>query len=91
MDSLTITGYEQDGNCEHCGRPLVHCIRLADGRVVGATCFDKKLTKPRLYRGKNYRVGAEGVIRLAKIAQFVPASRWDIHGVSASLFKFEAA
>lgn len=68
METIAIQGYEKNGTCEHCGRSLIHCIRIDDGRLVGATCFDKILTKPRRYFGKAYRIGQENVIRLAKMA-----------------------
>ena len=88
--TIEIIGYEQNGNCQHCGRVLKHCIRISDGRIVGATCFDKKLTKPRQYNGKPYRVGAETIIRLAKIAQFVNPVNWSRkYGVSTNNFVFE--
>ena len=91
MTTLAITGYEQEGRCEHCGRALKHCIRISDGRIVGATCFDKKLTQPRVSGGKKYRVGSQWIIRLAKIAQFVPADKWSTrYGVSAYHMVFEA-
>lgn len=85
---LTITGYEQEGTCTHCGRKLKHCIKLSDGRIVGSTCFDKKLTLPRISRGKKYRVGSTHIIELAKIAQFVNASEWKRYGVNATHFNF---
>jgi hypothetical protein len=67
--TLTIVGYSPDDVCHHCGKPLVHGIRLCDGRVVGAQCFNKVLTLPQVYRGKSYRVGAQNIIRYAKIAE----------------------
>jgi hypothetical protein len=67
---LIITGYDEDCHCEHCGRALRHGIRISDGRVVGAQCFDKVLTKARKYNGKTYRVGHENIVRYAKIAEF---------------------
>ncbi len=91
MNTIAIVGYEQEGHCEHCGRALKHCIRISDGRIVGATCFDKKLTAPRTYQGKNYRIGSEGVVRLAKIAQYVPAHNWGRYGVAAHNFDFTVA
>ena len=48
MSKLTIAGYEQEGNCEHCGRKLKHCIKIEENgvqRIVGATCFAKKMTQ----------------------------------------------
>lgn len=68
--TIAIVGYEQQGNCAHCGRALKHCIRISDGRIVGATCFDKVMTKPKKYQGKSYRIGSENVIRYAKLAEF---------------------
>jgi len=69
-NTLTITGYSNDEVCACCGKNLVHGIRLADGRIVGAQCFNKVLTKPITYGGKSYRLGAEGIIKYAKIAEF---------------------
>jgi len=91
METISIVGYEENGHCEHCGRALRHCIRISDGRLVGATCFDKKLTKPRRYQGKNYRIGAENVIRYAKMAQFWSPERMRMSGASPSQLDFELA
>lgn len=66
MTQIAIVGYESDCNCDHCGRALRHGVRLNDGRVVGATCLDKKLTKPRQYQGNSFRFGAEHIVRIAK-------------------------
>ncbi len=88
---IAITGYEKDGNCEHCGRVLKHCIRLSDGRLVGATCFDKKVTTPKIYQGKKYRVGSEHIIKLAKVAQFVNPSNWSRYGLNNTHFIFSLA
>ena len=75
---LTIAGYERDAHCAHCGRRLVHGVRLADGRTVGATCFDQVLTLPRIYNGRKYRIGAENVIRYAKIAESGKLARYGL-------------
>ena len=91
MEQLVITGYERDSNCEHCGRRLRHGIRLHDGRVVGATCLDKKLTKPRKYQGKAYRFGPEYIIRIAKVVQNHPSDTWPRFGVSICSTVFEAS
>jgi hypothetical protein len=68
--TLVIVGYSEDDVCAHCNKTLRHGIRLDDGRVVGAQCFNKVLTLPQTYGGKSYRVGAENIIRYAKIAEF---------------------
>lgn len=80
--TLTIAGYETDTVCECCGKKLIHGIRLADGRTVGAQCFNKVLTKPLSYGGKTYRVGAENIVRRAKVRQFYSA------GAAAERFGF---
>lgn len=89
MATLTITGYEQECNCEHCGRSLKHGIRLSDGRIVGATCLDKKLTKAKIYNGKSYRLGSELIIRAAQVAEFHAPAAWSRFGVSADTMRFE--
>lgn len=87
---ISIIGYEQDGHCEHCGRVLKHCIRISDGRIVGATCFDKKITQPKVYQNKKYRLGSNEIIRLAKIAEYIPVSNWiRNYGISAFMMQFE--
>jgi hypothetical protein len=85
---LEIAGYEQDGKCEHCGRNLTHCIKLSDGRIVGATCFDKKMTQAKIYEGKKYRIGAEKVIYYAKLREFGKLAK---AGIPAHCLVFDAA
>lgn len=89
MATIQIVGYEQDCNCEHCGRALVHGIRLSDGRIVGATCLDKKLTQPKVYQGKKYRLGTELIIKAAKVVQLKTAEHWARYGVNNHTITFE--
>ncbi|WP_268797546.1 hypothetical protein [Pseudomonas huanghezhanensis] len=91
MNQISIVGYENDCNCEHCGRALKHGIKLSDGRIVGATCLDKKLTMPRVYQGKKFRFGAEFIVRIAKVVEQYSPTSWSRFGVSASSATFEAA
>lgn len=91
MSTYTIVGYETDCNCEHCGRALKHGIRLSDGRVVGAQCLDKSMTKPKMYQGKAYRSGAEFIIKAAKVVQRYNPTKWGAFGVTSSTIQFEAA
>lgn len=86
---VTIVGYEEDGHCEHCGRVLRHCIRISDGRIVGATCFDKKITKPKSYNGKAFRIGSEGIIKYAKMAQFWSEEKRARNGVYPHMLTYE--
>lgn len=90
--TIVITGYTEDCNCEHCGRNLRHGIRISDGRVVGAQCFDRVLTLPKTYSGKSYRVGAENIIRYAKIAErFTAQAAESRFGVGLSQRTFRLA
>lgn len=88
--TVTIIGYEQDCHCQHCGRALKHGIRISDGRVVGAQCFDKKLTAPRKYQGKNFRFGAEFIVRVAKVVEWKTPDTWARYGVDAASTIFTA-
>lgn len=89
MTQISIVGYERDTLCQHCGRALLHGIRLSDGRVVGATCLDKKLTLPKRYQGKPYRLGAELIIKAAKVVEFHTPANYARFGVSAQTLQFE--
>jgi hypothetical protein len=89
--TYTITGYEQDGICQHCGRTLKHCVKLGDGMIVGADCFDKKMTKAQMYQGKPFRLGSEKIRELAKVAEFWSASRRVLAGYHPERFNFQAA
>lgn len=68
MTTITITGYFEGGCCCHCGRELRHCVQT-DAGTFGARCFGAKVTKPRVYNGKPYRLSTEAVISLAKMAR----------------------
>lgn len=64
---ICITGYVENADCGHCNRPLRHGI-ITDAGIVGATCFARKLTAPKLLRGKAYRPGADEVVYIARRA-----------------------
>ena len=89
MGRIAIVGYEQDTSCDHCKRKLVHGIRLSDGRVVGATCLDQKLTMPKVCQGKKYRLGTDLIIKAAKVVEWKPPSAWDSYGITANTIQFE--
>lgn len=90
MAQIAIVGYEQDARCAHCNRPLLHGIRISDGRTVGASCLDKQLTKAKSYQGKQYRLGAALIINAARVVEFKPPSSWQRYGVSARTIQFDA-
>lgn len=84
-----ITGYDREGYCDHCGRPLVHVVRLSDGRGVGATCFAKKLVKPRRYNGKLNREHPSSILDLARAMEFWDETRRQRAGYQHWHFEFE--
>lgn len=86
---VSIAGYQEEAVCQHCGRNLRHGVCLSDGRIVGATCLDKKLSKPKSYFGKSYRLGAEKIIVAAKVAQFKAPHQWAQYGVNKQTLEFD--
>lgn len=91
MNKIEIVGYEKEEVCAHCGRKLKHGIRLSDGSVVGAQCFNRDMTLPREYGGKKYRVGAEHIIKLAKVREFWSDERAYRSGFQPKDFVFQSA
>ena len=81
MTFICITGYEQEAHCDHCGKALKHGIRISDGRLVGSTCFANKLTKPYTYNGKKHRYAKEYIVKIAKLAQYIPREKWSSWGI----------
>lgn len=88
-NEIEIVGYVHDTYCQHCGRKLKHGIRISDGRTVGATCLDKKITHPKMYQGQPYRVGSELIINAAKVVENKLESQWARYGVSRETLKFK--
>ncbi len=90
--TVVIVGYEPDTSCEHCGRALIHGIRLDNGCVVGAQCFNNVLTKAKIYQGKKFRIGAENVVKYAKVAErYTEAEGMKRFGIGISQRTFELA
>lgn len=91
MGTLSIVGYEKDVNCQHCNKFLKHGIRLDNGQVVGAACFENQLTIEKVYQGKKFKMGTQAIIKLAKIAEYVSPAEWSRrYGVSAHDFSYLA-
>lgn len=68
-NQIKVTGYFQRGyECCHCGRELKHCV-ATDRGIFGAACFANKITAPRVYEGRKYRLSTDAVISLAKMAR----------------------
>ena len=45
--SICIQGYDQPGNCDHCGKHLIHGVRTNSHGVIGADCFVKLIKADR--------------------------------------------
>jgi len=86
---VTITGYEESGKCDHCGRSLKHVIKLSNGQLVGSTCFANLMTEPKIHMGRKYRVSPTTVRELAQVAEFWSADKQSRNGYSAASFLFE--
>lgn len=82
---INVIGYFEGGACGCCGRELRHCVQT-DAGTYGARCFAVKVTKPRTYSGKPYRLSTDAVISLAKQARN-PAR----FGLQSHHLAFEAA
>lgn len=60
-EPVEITGYAQECECSHCGRPLKIGVRLAGfGGVFGADCLAKSFASFR-YNGRRCRYGADEI------------------------------
>ena len=66
-ETLTITGYEQDDYCSHCGRKLIHCVNTAEMGIVGADCFNKLIKASAKRFSGNGKPGAPLVRDLARL------------------------
>lgn len=91
MATLTINGYTQECDCEHCGRALKLGVKTDELGTIGADCFVKLIAKNRARFNGNGKPSAKGVKEMAVIATkgLDYASR--MYGYSARSFVFEAA
>lgn len=89
--TLTITGYEPEVHCEHCGRPLKIGIRVAEKGVIGADCFVRMVKVDRKRFSGNGKPSAEMVRQYAVIISKGLAYAASRYGYSASVFAFQEA
>lgn len=69
MQTLTITGYDQDDCCSHCGRKLVHCVKTSELGIIGADCFVKLVAPNRKKYSGNGKPTASIVREMALIRE----------------------
>ena len=88
--NVMIVGYEQECNCEHCGRPLKIGVKVTSIGIIGADCFNKMIVSDRKRFSGNGKPGApylrELAIRSMKSPEYL--SR---RGYSSAIFDFEIA
>lgn len=65
---VTITGFERECDCSHCGQPLKVGVRLANFiGALGSDCLAKSVQKQTV-GSYTFRVSAEGIKKRAIIA-----------------------
>lgn len=91
MATLTITGYDQDDFCTHCGRKLIHCVKTAELGLIGADCFNKLIAANRKKYSGNGKPGASLVRDMAKLREKVSDAGLSRYGRAPHHFVFELA
>lgn len=89
--TLTITGYERECNCEHCGRPLKLGVNTPEKGVIGADCFVKLIAKDRQRYNGNGKPSAEMVKQYALVIAKGLEYAQRMYGYSAHSFQFTQA
>ena|SRR6185503_20666342 len=72
--TISITGYEQECSCDHCGRDLQHGVRTDRMGTIGADCFNKLILADRKKFSRDGKPGAPYVRTLAKLRE---RDRWE--------------
>lgn len=82
MATLTIIGYEQETQCEHCGKPLKHGIKTAEIGVIGADCFVKMVDR------RLHAVSSSTIRDLAKWREYASEAKRLNNGMRPDVFIF---
>jgi hypothetical protein len=91
MNTISITGYKRECNCEHCGRPLKLGVVTAERGTIGADCFVKLVAKDRARFSGNGKPSADGVKERAVIITKGLDYAGRVYGFNARSFVFAAA
>lgn len=89
--TITIIGYEQECDCDHCGRALQHGIRTDRLGTIGADCFNRLITADRKKFSGTGKPGAPYVRTLAKLKERDSADQLYRMGYGPHHFVFEMA
>lgn len=68
MQTISITGYEKECYCDHCGRALQHGVKTDALGTIGADCFNKLIKSDRK-RFSTGKPGAPYTRTLAKLKE----------------------
>lgn len=86
-EPVEISGYVQDCDCSHCGRPLKVGVKLAGFvGVFGADCLAKSFAS-YVYNGRRYRYGADEIKQRAIVVGKGPQRMRD-HGYNERHLRF---
>jgi hypothetical protein len=88
---ICIGGYDQPGNCDHCGKHLIHGVRTNTHGTIGADCFVKLIKADRNRYSGNGKPSASMVRDYAKMREKCSAERLAQRGYSERHFWFELA
>lgn len=87
--TITIIGYDQPDNCEHCGRHLIHGVRTDTFGVIGADCFVRLIKADKRRYGGNGKPTASMVRDYAKLIERRSPERLAEMGYRPTHFQFE--
>lgn len=91
MAKLTITGYDAECNCEHCGRALKLGVKTAEKGIIGADCFVKLVAKDRTRWNGNGKPSASIIRERAIIITKGLAHAARSYNLCAHSFSFDLA
>lgn len=88
---ICINGYDQPGNCEHCGKHLIHGIKTNTHGTIGADCFVKLIKANKKRYSGNGKPTASMIREYAKMVEFRSVERRAQMGYGPHHFQFELA
>jgi hypothetical protein len=84
-----ITGYAQECDCLHCGRPLKVAVMLDGFGHIGADCLAKH-AEPEVYMGRKYKLAADtlrerAIVRGKGLDYAMRTRGWDVRNFAITL------
>lgn len=87
--TISITGYERECYCDHCGRALQHGVKTDTLGTIGADCFNKLIVADRKKFSRDGKPGAPYVRTLAKLKECDSADQLHRMGYGPHHFVFQ--